>query len=66
MFSRIINFVSTRIIIVLFLSFRKVPDQTFSKEAKMIPTGIHEKLTDDSTSVSRILINIEKTFLQIK
>ena len=33
-FSRIINFVSTGIIIFLFLSFRKVPDQTFSKEIK--------------------------------
>ena len=32
-FSRIINFVSTRIIIVLFPSFRKVPHRTFSKEA---------------------------------
>ena len=36
MFGKIINFVSARIIIVLFLSFRKVPDQTFSKEAKKI------------------------------
>ena len=34
MFSRIINRVSTRIIIVLFQSIRKVPDQTFSKEAR--------------------------------
>ena len=34
MFSRIANLVSTRIIIVLFLSFREVPDQTSSEEAK--------------------------------
>ena len=36
MFSRIINLVSIKITIVLFLSFRKVPDQTFSKKEKKI------------------------------
>ena len=62
-FRRIINLVSTEIrYIVLYLSFRKVSDQTFSKEAKkMIPQESAEKNTDDQTNVSRILINIEKT-----
>ena len=44
---------------VLFLSIRKVPDKTFSKEAKnMIPTRSHGNTSDDQTSVSRILIQI--------
>ena len=48
-----------------FPSFRKVPDQTLSMEVKKIPTRIHEKITDDQASVSRILINIEKKIVQI-
>lgn len=31
----------------LFLTFRKVPVKTSSKEVEKIPTGIHEKIMDD-------------------
>ena len=62
----IIYIFSTRIIFRFIPKLRKVTDQTFSKEAKKIPTRIREKITDDQTIVSRILVNIDKTYLQLK
>ena len=64
----IINLASTMIIIVLFLSFRKVLDKIFSKEPskKLIPTRIHEKITANQTSVSGIPINIEENIYKKK